>query len=85
MEDEIQPATVGSGAGVATEAVVCNGDDEDGELFFRSGCQDWTAAQYIADYPTSFDARRFSAMFYDERYKVMFGRRGSQRDTDTGT
>lgn len=40
MADEIQPVTVGSGADVATDAVVRNGDGKRGELVIHSRCQD---------------------------------------------
>lgn len=44
-------------------------------LLVHLGCQNWTVAQHKADYPTDFDAIRFSAMFSGERNKDMFDRR----------
>lgn len=80
MVDEIQPVTAGARASVAADAVVCNDNDEGAELTLYSGCQGWTVAQYKADYSTSLDGRRFSAMFSDGRNKAMFYRRNTRRD-----
>lgn len=77
MGDEIQPVTAGSGADVKTNAEVGNGNDNNDELTLRSECRNWTGAQYKADYPTVLDARRFSAMFSDDRIKAMFDRRST--------
>lgn len=52
MTDEIQPVSAGAVAGVATEAAIRIDNDEGGELVLHSGCQDFSVAQYKADYPT---------------------------------
>lgn len=72
MTDEIQPLDEGTGSGVATETLRRTGDDESAEPDLHPFGQDWTGAPYKADYPTSLDARRFSAMFSDRRNKAMF-------------
>lgn len=84
MGHEIPTVTAGSGAGFVTNAKVRNESDDGGELTLHPGCQNWTVAQYKVDNPTSFDARRFYAIFYAGRRKAMFDQWGTRRDTDMG-
>lgn len=44
----------------------------------------WDVAEYKRLYPSTLDARRFGALFGDERNLMMFDRMGIRRDTDIG-
>lgn len=84
MTDDIQPVYVGTGVGIATEAVKRSADDKIGAFVLHPVGQHWIVVWNETDYRAILDARCLSAMFSDKRNKAMFDRRGSRQDTDIG-
>lgn len=75
MANEFQPVRVGARAGVATELIRCNSDNEGGQLILHPVGQDWTVARYKEEYHASLDSRSFCKMFSVGRDKRVLDRR----------